>query len=137
MNAVDTNILVYVRDPRDPEKQETASHVIEFLANPVLLWQVACEYVAASRKLELMGYGRHDAWRDITSLARVWPLRVPSDRVLSRARSLCGAHSLSVWDALLLAACAEGDVEILYTEDLQHGATIEGVQIINPFIMTP
>jgi predicted nucleic acid-binding protein len=133
MNAVDTNILVYVRDPRDPIKQQTASHLIESLSDPVLLWQVACEYVAASQKLQSMGYGRSDAWRDISRLAQAWPLRVPSDRVLSRARALCGAQSISVWDALLLAACAEADVENLYTEDLQHGAKIDGVRILNPF----
>lgn len=133
MNAVDTNILLYVRDPRDRVKQETASELVGSLPDSVLLWQVACEYISASRKLQSMGYGRSRAWEDISRLARVWPLRFPSSRVLSRAQSLSEVHSLSVWDAFLLAACAEADVENLYTEDLQHGSTVEGVRITNPF----
>lgn len=55
MNAVDTNILIYVHDPRDLVKQATATSLITSLTDVVLLWQVACEYLAASRKLEPLG----------------------------------------------------------------------------------
>ena len=47
MNAVDTNVLVYACDPRNASKQGTAATLIETLDDPVLLWQVACEYQAA------------------------------------------------------------------------------------------
>jgi predicted nucleic acid-binding protein len=50
MNAVDTNILIYVKDPRDARKQAVAASLTSSLTDGVLLWQVACEYVAASRK---------------------------------------------------------------------------------------
>ena len=46
MNAVDTNILIYVNDPRDPIKQAKASSLVLSLTDGVLLWQVACEYLA-------------------------------------------------------------------------------------------
>src|SRR5580704_14629226 len=45
MNAFDTNILLYARDPRDQIEQEIAFDLIQSLTDPVLLWQVACEYV--------------------------------------------------------------------------------------------
>ncbi|WP_146003501.1 PIN domain-containing protein [Fischerella thermalis] len=51
MNAVDTNILIYVSDPRDPAKQTMAASLVSSLTDGVLIWQVACEYLAASRKL--------------------------------------------------------------------------------------
>jgi pimeloyl-ACP methyl ester carboxylesterase len=51
MNAVDTNILIYLNDPRDPVKQGIAISLVSALTEGVLLWQVACEYLAASRKL--------------------------------------------------------------------------------------
>ena len=51
MNAVDTNVLLYARDPRDARKQATAAALVESLDDAVLLWQVACEYMAATRKL--------------------------------------------------------------------------------------
>ncbi len=51
MIAVDTNVLLYVHDPRDVTKQVTASNLLQSLTDGVLLWQVACECLAASRKL--------------------------------------------------------------------------------------
>ena len=56
MNAVDTNILLYARDPRNPSKQVAATSLLQSLTDGVLLWQVACEYLAASRKLEAVGW---------------------------------------------------------------------------------
>ena len=55
MNAVDTNVLIYTHDPRDPAKQNKAVALVASLADGVLLWQVACEYIAASRKLTAYG----------------------------------------------------------------------------------
>lgn len=49
------------------------------------------------------------------------------------ALELYERFSLSHWDSLLLAACADAGVTRLYSEDMQHGADIDGVKIINPF----
>jgi hypothetical protein len=43
MNAVDTNVLLYVH----VTKQVIASNLLQSLTDGVLLWQVACEYLAA------------------------------------------------------------------------------------------
>lgn len=61
MDAVETNVLIYAHDVRDPQKQTTASSLIESQTEGVLLWQVSCEYLAASRKLESQGYGAEQA----------------------------------------------------------------------------
>jgi len=53
MNAVDTNVLLYVHDPRDATKQVTAANLLQSLADGVLLWQVACEYLAAAANWSL------------------------------------------------------------------------------------
>jgi predicted nucleic acid-binding protein len=45
MNAVDTNILIYVNDPRDLTKQAIAVSLVSSLTDGVLIWQVACEYL--------------------------------------------------------------------------------------------
>jgi predicted nucleic acid-binding protein len=71
MNAVDTNVLLYVHDPRDPSKQQTATALIQSLADGVLLWQVASEYLSASAKLEPFGYDRTQAWQDVRDLRRI------------------------------------------------------------------
>jgi predicted nucleic acid-binding protein len=56
MNAVDTNVLIYARDKRDPVKQQKACALTAKLKDGALLWQVACEFIAASRKLTTVGY---------------------------------------------------------------------------------
>ena len=61
MNAVDTNVLIYVRDPRDLEKQQRAVDLTTELSAGALLWQVACEFIAASRKLTPHSLIRFDA----------------------------------------------------------------------------
>jgi predicted nucleic acid-binding protein len=77
MNGIDTNVLLYVHDPRDPAKQEIAASLLQSLTDGVLLWQVACEYIAASRKLEPLGYSHVQAWQDISDLRRVWTTVLP------------------------------------------------------------
>jgi predicted nucleic acid-binding protein len=37
------------------------------------------------------------------------------------------------WDALILVAAAPSGATRLYSEDLQHGRTVLGVEIANPF----
>ena len=78
MHAVDTNVLIYAHDPRDAAKQAMAVSLIQSVTPGVLLWQVACEYLSASRKLEPLGYSRVDAWQDIRDLRRVWTTILPS-----------------------------------------------------------
>jgi predicted nucleic acid-binding protein len=133
MNAVDTNVLIYAHDPRDPRKQTAAMSLIESLSDGALLWQVACEYVAASRKLESGGYSRKQAWQDIHDLRSVWTTILPTWRVFEEAETLTSSFSLSFWDALIVAACLEGGVGELYTEDFDAYPEVNGLTIINPF----
>jgi predicted nucleic acid-binding protein len=102
MNAVDTNVLLYVHDPRDPGKQSIATAPLQSMTDGVLLWQVACEYLAASRKLEPLGYGREQAWQDIRDLPQVWTTVLSSWGVLEHAERLLGSYSLAFWDAMII-----------------------------------
>jgi hypothetical protein len=68
MNAIDMNVLIYVHDPRDPRKQALAIQLLKSLPTPALLWQVACEYVAARRKLSPVGVQDKDIWDNLRIL---------------------------------------------------------------------
>lgn len=133
MNAVDTNVLIYVHDDRDPVKQATADALVQSLTSAALLRQVACEYIAASRKLVASGYSVESAWKDIRKLQTVWVPKLPTVDVLLRAEDLMQRHSLSSWDALLVAARIEAGVTKLYTEDFGDFFRAEGLEVINPF----
>ena len=133
MNAVDTNVLVYAHDPRDSEKQAVAVSLIESLLDVILPWQVACEYVSVSKKLEPFGYSREQAWQDIRELRLVWAAVLPSWEVMDRAEQLLKRYGLSYWDAMIVAACLEAGVTRLYTEDFSGHHAIEGLEVVNPF----
>jgi predicted nucleic acid-binding protein len=69
MIAFDTNLLIYSYDHSDPLRQRRALDLIAAAEDGVLLWQVAVEFVAASRKLasqglppEMPGLGRASSW---------------------------------------------------------------------------
>ena len=134
MNAVDTNVLIYARDPRDSGKQEKARALTSNLTDGALLWQVGCEFIAASRKLTAVGYTQAQGWGELQQLRALWKLIVPSESVFVRAEQLTSSHNLSFWDAIILAACMEGGITRLYTEDFDNSLTqTTGVEIVNPF----
>lgn len=132
MNAVDTNILIYVNDLRDPAKQIIAASLVSTLTDGVLIWQVACEYLAASRKLESLGYDRAQAYQYIRDLQQVWYTALPTWVVIDRAEDLMSRFSLSHWDSMVVSACLEANVETLYTEDFGY-SDLDGLKIVNPF----
>ncbi len=133
MIAVDTNILLYVHDPRDVRKQTIATELLSSLESPALLWQVACEYVAAARKLAPFGLTVAAALDNVRTLRRVWTCCAATWDVLDEAERLIARYSLSFWDATIVASCLVYGIEKLYSEDFSGYATIEGLQIVDPF----
>jgi predicted nucleic acid-binding protein len=98
-----------------------------------LLWQVACEYVAAARKLTAFGLTVAAALDHIRMLRRLWTCYAPTWYVLEEAESLTARYSLSFWDALIVASCLVSGIERLYSEDFSSYGSIESVRIIDPF----
>jgi hypothetical protein len=61
MIAVDTNVLIYDCDQTDQRRQKIALDLITGVPDGVLLWQVACQFLSASRKLNKQGFTPTDA----------------------------------------------------------------------------
>ena len=133
MIAVDTNVLIYACDQADPRRQKIALDLITNGSDGVLLWQVACEFLSASRKLSKQGFTPTHAWNRLAEFRDLLALVLPTDGNLTRAKELHIARGASLWDALILAACAETGVETLYSEDLPGFEDFEGVVVVNPF----
>lgn len=132
MNAVDTNVLIYSCDSRDHAKRDRARQVLAESSGGVLLWQVACEFVHASRQLAVQGFGQATAWQQLDDLLRVFTLATPAPAALMRAKDLQLNAQVSFWDAMVIASALEAGVTRLYSEDLP-GHLVKGIEIINPF----
>lgn len=132
MIALDTNVLIYACDGRDTVKQQCALALVESLTDGAIPWQVAGEFVAASRKLSDQGFTSEAAWARLADFLSLLTLILPTPSLLERARDLHAVRGLSLWDAMLVAACLDAGVSVLYSEDLP-GTRIEGLTIANPF----
>ena len=97
----------------------------------VLSTQVLCEYfVVATRKL---GVEPAHARRKVELLGTMDLVAVDVAAILG-AVDLHRLHSISFWDALVVCSAASAGCARLLTEDLQHGRTLQGVRVENPFL---
>lgn len=60
-------------------------------------------------------------------------LEIDATKVL-KAVEINARYGFSYWDSLVIATALLSDCKILYSEDMQHGQSIETLQIINPLI---
>lgn len=127
---VDTNILLYMFDAGSPVKQGKARSLVrEDPASLTISSQVAQEFAAAAPKLQL---GADDIARVMEPFAAF--SFVPVQIAIVQRAVLCAKdNQISFWDALIVEAAAEAKCKVLWTEDLNHGQTISGVKIRNPF----
>lgn len=136
---VDTNVFVYRFDRTEPAKQERCQAWLEELwraGNGRVSYQVLQElYVTVTRKLD-PGLPPAEA-RAVVRALEAWQPATVGPRTLETAWDLQDRWSLSWWDALIVAAALAAGCETLLTEDLQAGAEIDGVHIVDPFATAP
>jgi len=133
MTALDTNVPIYSCDKGDPRRHAVALEIISTSGDAVLLWQAACEFVAASRKLSTQGFTATHAWDRLAEFLDLFPLVLPTPGVFHRARLLHTERVWSFWDAMIVAACLEAGVGRLYSEDVPGQALPGELEIVNPF----
>lgn len=132
---VDTNVLVYARDASEPEKQPQAAAWIDHLwrtRTARLSFQVLQEYYATTTRKLAPGLTPEQARADVRDLLAWRPVSVGTE-LLEAAWSVEDRFGLSCWDAPIVAAARIAGCEYLLTEDLQHGAELEGLQVVSPF----
>jgi len=133
MHFVDTNVLVYAVDDGEPDKRDRA---LDYLSDPAhrlaVSPQVLGEFYVTLRRRFGDVFSRDEAIELVNAFAD--RSRVAIDVPLVRkALQLSVDHQLSYWDALIVESAVEAGCGRTATVDLQHGATIRGVEIWNPF----
>ncbi len=130
---IDTNVLVYADSGDAPQKQDVARALVAELLRAgtgVISTQVLHEYVnAALRKLGLPV----ELIRSRLALYGRFEVVASSGQSVREALDLQVLHQLSFWDALILQAARHSGCEQLLSEDLQSGAVIGGLRVVNPF----
>jgi predicted nucleic acid-binding protein len=133
--AIDTNILVYATAPDSPpDKHRQALDLLEQLFTSPLACvpgQVLSEYLAVVLRKKTMSCAL--AMDTVATWAQSVKVLAASDVAYERAWKLATVHQYQVWDALIIAVCAESGVKTLYSEDAGSMQQPLGVQVINPF----
>ncbi|WP_274627983.1 PIN domain-containing protein [Arvimicrobium flavum] len=135
---IDTNVLLYSHDRRDPEKASKAKRWLTALATrraAITNLQVLneCTYVLLRKK---WFENPEQVFETMASFSELGdsPLTV---REVYEARQLHLRYGVSWWDCLLLASATELGCTHFLSEDLQDGQRIEGLTIVDPFAHTP
>lgn len=129
---IDTNILIYAMDNRDPHRRAKARTALARLGvDPacVISTQVMQEfYVAATGKLKSDPL----TVKQVLQSFQVWEVVVLNSALIFDAIDCSILNRISLWDALIVAAAASARCETLWSEDLSPGQIIRGVRIVNP-----
>ena len=136
---VDTNVLVYHLDTREPRKQSRARAWVEFLwttRSGRISFQVLEElYATVTRKLD-PGLDREAAQKVVRALWAWQPVPV-DERAFVAAWEAQDRFGLSWWDSLIVGTARLADCRYLLTEDLHHGQDLDGLRVLSPFAITP
>lgn len=132
----DTNVLVYLFDQDAPEKKARAQFLLERESardGAIISTQVLQEfYVTVTRKLA-QPLRHEQAERAMQNLASLAIVRVDVALIFTALKTK-KRFGFSFWDALIIDAAREGNAAYLFSEDLQNGQVVNGVEIRNPFL---
>ena len=132
---VDTNILVYAIADDDAIRTPIARALVLQLMQTGKLrtsTQVLQElYVVVTKKLARK-LSPLQALHYLDEIAK-HPVVTLEYSLIRAAVELASNHTLSFWDGLVVVAAAYSGASQLYSEDMQHGRSLLGVEIVNPF----
>lgn len=134
---LDTNIFVYSMNRSEERKSAVACELIETHVarrSGVISFQVVQEFFSVAFRRFPLAMQPDDAESYLTTVLRPFLSIHSSIGLYHGALSIRGRYQLAWYDSLIVAAAAEAGCSVIYTEDLQHGAKIAGVRIVNPFI---
>jgi predicted nucleic acid-binding protein len=139
-SLVDTNILVYRCDPRDPAKREAAREVLregEMSGDLRIPHQSLVEFVDSATRLRGQAapiMTLEAATRQAELFMVQFPVLYPNDHVFRMALYGIATYRLPWFDAHLWAYAEHYGLAEILSEDFEHGRRYGGVRIRNPFV---
>jgi len=134
VDFVDTNILIYAHDADAGSKRARAEKILRELWDSGagrLSVQVLQEfYVNATRKLATPV--AQVSAREVVSSYGAWVREPTTVDTVIRAINVAALVQISFWDALIVASAEQAEATQIYSEGLNAGQSIAGINIVNP-----
>ncbi|HEY1708003.1 MAG TPA: PIN domain-containing protein [Rhizomicrobium sp.] len=131
--TLDTNILIYTVDPRDPLRQTMALEIVKHAAaTKAALTTISLGefFWAASRKFKLdKTYLR----QQLHDFAVLFDTTGYDTTDLFRGAQESEAGRFEFWDAVMLSAADRAGCTVCLSEDMHDGAKLGGITVRNPF----
>jgi predicted nucleic acid-binding protein len=134
---VDTNVLVYAHDQKEGTKQLAAKQILRALRQKrsgVVSMQVLQEFYSTVTRKLAPPLPKDEA-RAIVEDFSYWCVETTPAEI-KQAFLIEDAARIGFWDALIVAAALKAGATKIFSEDLNPGQTIAGIQIVNPFAMS-
>jgi len=129
---LDTNILIYQLDNRDPIKQKRCREIVRTVVSnheAVISTQILQEfYVACTMKLKIKPILVKGIMHGFENMEVV---TIGID-LINNAIDASIQYQISFWDSLVVVSAESAKCQYLLTEDLNEGQIIRNVRIRNP-----
>lgn len=134
MIFLDTNVLLYSIS-RAPEEADKRQRAIALLGRDdcALSVQVLQEFYVQATRSTRADTIPHDIAAGLIEVWQRFPVQSIDMNVLTAALEIRAAHGYAYWDSAIVAAARALGCAELMSEDMQHGQTIDGVRIVDPF----
>jgi predicted nucleic acid-binding protein len=134
---VDTNVLIYARDPAFPTKARQAQTWLSALAakdEAVLSPQIINEFVAVSlRRFRVPLQEIHARACDLVS----WCHASTDSATTLLAMRVQSEYRTSWWDALVVSSALGAGCRYILSEDMQPGMVFHDLTVVDPFASDP
>ncbi|MCZ2103432.1 MAG: PIN domain-containing protein [Comamonadaceae bacterium] len=129
---LDSNVLIYALG-QEPVKKAAAVALLD--ASATISVQVLGEIANVMRRK--LDFTPQQAGEVIADLIDRLDVVLVGAQTVRHALELAQRHSLSHFDAQIVASALEADCEVLFSEDMQAGHVFEQrLRIVNPFLDT-
>ena len=89
------------------------------------------EFINVSKRI--LDLGKLELAKHCSSILGNCEIIPLTQQTISKAPELIKRFDFQIFDAFIVASALEGNCNLLYSEDMQHGLKVDGLIILNPF----
>jgi len=130
---LDTNLWIYLLSGSDEIKYNRIKKLLDQNFTSICLTtQILSELYSVLTRKNLKP--KEEAKEILLELITNFPVIEIDAITIIHATEVNIRYSYSYWDSLLIATAITAEASVIYSEDMQHGQTIDDkVKIVNPF----
>jgi predicted nucleic acid-binding protein len=133
---IDTNLLIYLYDQNQPDRQSHAAIVLdqlELMGLGRLSVQNLAEFFSVSTRKLSPPLSPREALEQVNLFLRVWPIFDLTPLIVLEAARGVRDYQMSYYDAQIWATARLNQIPTVFSEDFNVGTSLEGVRFVNPF----